>query len=147
MKPIVLKNIILIGLASLLAISCSSINSDSQNYYAKKHMRHGIIPLEPSVAKSNPKVLSPASIDRGKILYLDNCYSCHGEKAYGNGPKSKDFIGIPRNLVAMVKEVPNFRLYVMSSKIEGKMPGWNNVLSDNEVIDIENYIIHLSQQE
>jgi len=146
MKLQLLKNIFYISLLYLLTSSCSSINLDSREYYQKKHMRHGIVPIA-SNDVNNKRHLNPESILRGKESFMKNCFSCHGENARGNGPKSRDFIGIPRDLVAMVKEVPNFRFYVMASKIEGKMPGWKSLLSDKELVDIENFIIDLALKE
>lgn len=138
-------------LALFTYLSCSHVNKDEQEYYqSKSKMRHGIIPLTaPSSIVKRKKItfkkLSEAQVERGKQVYLKNCYHCHGIDGKGNGPKSIELKVKPRNLINVVKEVPNFKFFMAISQWQGKMPGWINALNEQEVEDVNVYIQYLAQ--
>ena len=131
----------------VLLTSCSQVNTQSNDYYKnQKKMRHGIVPI-PNSKTMTKEIISPPpkeKVAKGKELYLKNCYSCHGADGKGNGPGSIDLKVKPKNLIKIVKEVPNFKLYMSISQWQGKMPGWINVLSQNELDDVKAYIKSLA---
>lgn len=139
---------LLLSIITFTLISCSNVNTTSQDHYhSKQKMRHGIIPI-PTVknAKVKQGITPPNqdSVARGKQIYLKNCYTCHGLDGKGKGPGSIDLQVKPRNLIKIVKEVPNFRFFMAISQWQGKMPGWINVLSEKELDDVKSYIQHLA---
>lgn len=116
-------------------------------------MRHGIIPIpnqeltkKTSIAETG-SVFSNTKIQRGKKIYMTNCYSCHGIDAKGHGPGSVDLKDKPKDLTQIVKEVPNFKFFMLVSRWQAKMPGWVNVLSENELDDIQEYIRYLTKKD
>jgi mono/diheme cytochrome c family protein len=143
-----MKKITLILLVLTLA-TCSRINRESRDYYQQNNnpVRHGIVPLSQDTNVTNvstPEPLDEKAIVRGETVYQQNCQSCHGINATGNGPKAKKLQAKPRNLVTMAKEVPYFKFYIMVSRWQGEMPGWKNVLTEKEVSDLEQYIRSLA---
>lgn len=69
------------------------------------------------------------NIDAGKVLWFGQCTHCHGYKAYpGKAPKLK-----PR------KYKPTF-VYKRVFKGFKKMPGWKEVFSKNEIMQIVVYV-------
>ncbi|MBT4791109.1 MAG: cytochrome c [Halobacteriovoraceae bacterium] len=135
----------------VVALGCTQVNTQSKDHYdSKRTFRHGIVPVPVPASKDAagdkkfPKV-DNKSVALGKVLYKQNCYSCHGINGQGDGPRSVDQETIPVNLIDMARKVPNFNFYMMVSQWQNEMPGWQNVLSPKEITDIKNYIIHLAQ--
>ncbi len=131
-----------------LMTSCSQINQQSQDYNQEKKMRHGIIPLDAKIIKSNPleRKLIPRKVSAGAKAYKRYCLQCHGENAEGNGPQATQLTPQPKNLKKMAKQVPNFKFYIMVSQWQGSMPGWKSMLSKEEIESIEEFILSLAKK-
>lgn len=144
-----MKNILFIVI-SLSFFSCTSINRQSSDHYnATKTFRHGMVPISNNTLPKTKTEKKSVQVDlktlaKGKALYNQNCISCHGKTGEGNGPKSNELKVKPANLVKIVKNVPNFKMYMMVSQWQGEMPGWKSLLSDKEISHVRNYILHLS---
>ncbi len=137
------------SILALFLSSCTILNRDSQEHYQlKKKLRHGILPLAMKQVKGNKptRKIDLKAAERGKILFKNNCVSCHGHNGEGNGPLSSKQKTSPKNLVNIAKNVPNFKFYMMVSQWEGGMPGWRSMLSDKDIADIEQYILKLSNK-
>ncbi len=90
--------------------------------------------------RPNPTVSDTNSIKRGKIIYLDNCAACHGEKI--EGMKAED--------AGLETDSPDLKQRLLSHtdgdffwKIRngrGDMPSFQDELSDNEIWNVINYI-------
>ena len=107
---------------------------------------------------------SPASINRGRKLFLDNeikCLECHGDTGQGNGPQTRSYAegadkpGLfdewghpqkPRNLTTGIyrggrRPIDIYRR--IRGGIKGtKMPG-NTKLKDEQVWDLVNYVLSI----
>lgn len=71
-----------------------------------------------------------ANVDTGETIWADQCRHCHGRKAYpGKAPKLK-----PR------KYKPDF-VYRRVTDGFRKMPGWKDVYSDEERMQVVAYIL------
>jgi len=46
----------------------------------------------------------------------------------------------PADLDELVKNVPYFNFYVSLSKVQDKMPGWRNPLTEKETYDLTHYL-------
>ncbi|WP_412473305.1 c-type cytochrome [Halobacteriovorax sp. YZS-1-1] len=126
---------IYICLLLVFVSSCSSINTDSREYYHGQKMRHGIIPKDTTRTSENIKrVLDANSVVRGKKIYSKNCMSCHGQD--GNMIDNVD-------LSNLSKEVPNFNFYLLVSRSKESMPGWKSPLSKQDIKDLESYLYSL----
>lgn len=142
----------------LILSSCSQINTESRDYYQETQIaraqimnndrfRHGLVPIPHSerTVRIDRKKISQASIARGKVLYQQHCLSCHGQNADGKGTKAKELNYRPKDLVAIIKKVPNFKLYMMVSQWKGEMPGWKSMLNEKETEDLRNYLLNLAK--
>lgn len=119
-----------------LIVSCSRFNLSSQDYYNKKHMRHGIIPLSTTALKTGDN----STVLRGKDLYEKNCLSCHGVSGMGDGPEVKNLKEKPINLKKLVRDVPNFSFFMSISQWQGDMPGWKEPFTEKERAALVAYI-------
>lgn len=140
------KNILFL-LTGFLLISCSNVNTNSKNhFYTDRLLRHGVVPLpfNPRLTKGPKVKIDLVAAKRGKKVYKENCLACHGAKGFGDGVKANELGVLPKNLVKVVKDVPNFTFYMMASKWKNKMPGWKSVLSEKELKDVEHYIRKLA---
>ena len=81
-----------------------------------------------------------SSISRGQGLYQKHCASCHGKSGMGDGPLAKKNQLRPANLSNMAKTFPNYYLVFQVNRGKGEMPKWEDVLSNQEVWDLSNYI-------
>jgi cytochrome c553 len=129
-----------------------SVNQLSKDYYDyKKELRHGLIPVaRKKPAEREEKIPFPINFKQaelGRNVYLKHCAMCHGDDARGNGPKAGNFFPRPRDLVKTVKEVPNFKFYLAVSEWQKTMPGWNEPLTEDEILYIEMYLKSLSNKD
>ncbi|MFN8369537.1 MAG: cytochrome c [Bacteriovoracaceae bacterium] len=134
----------------MLVISCSHVNQESHDFYMGDYkIRHGIVPIPMNSNINSNKNETSFPIDkekakRGKFVYSKNCLECHGIKGEGDGEKANSLPVKPKNLVNSVRSVPNFKLYVSVSQWVGKMPGWKNHLTDEELEDLTHYLKELA---
>ncbi|MCU7924205.1 MAG: cytochrome c [Candidatus Thiodiazotropha sp. (ex Dulcina madagascariensis)] len=91
----------------------------------------------------------PGDPNVGKLVYLDKCAACHGRDGRGNGPlaevlgmKAKDHT----NSAEMNKNPNSYLVEVITYGSAGKslMPGWKEVLSEEEIEGVVSYIRLLS---
>jgi mono/diheme cytochrome c family protein len=102
-------------------------------------MSHWASPKSESERK-NPIKLSSESILAGAELYQNNCASCHGINAEGNGIVSANLNSKPANLRFMAGTHPDGDLAYKIKTGRGAMPGWASTLSNTEVWHLVNYI-------
>ena len=82
------------------------------------------------------------SVARGQKIYEKNCSGCHGDTGSGNGPIAKIFDVNAANLRGSPK---NLKHYITMQINNGRadMPEWKNLLSEQELIDVTNYVLSL----
>lgn len=132
----------------MMALSTSpqagGIPSDDQNVSERnKGNGHWVVPEEAGMRK-NPIPGETDSINRGKDLYRLNCMSCHGETAGGNGPAAAVLTPEPANLKKMSGTHSDGDFAWKIENGRGPMPAWKNILSENQIWDLVNYIQSLS---
>ena len=108
-------------------------------------MSHWASPKSESV-KKNPIKLSSESILAGAELYQNNCATCHGNNAEGNGIASASLKQKPANLRLMAGTHPDGDLAYKINTGRGAMPGWEGTLSNTEVWHLVNYIQLMSKE-
>ena len=98
--------------------------------------------LSPEQAsRGNPVDASPASIDRGRILFNRNCIQCHGETGRGDGELARTLPIPPANLYDHIPYHPDqFFFRVLANGLSGIMPGFASSLGEDERWDIMNFL-------
>lgn len=90
---------------------------------------------------------------KGKALYEKNCAACHGISGKGDGPAAASMSPKPKNLrdkeyVQALSDSYLLEIVTYGGASVDKsalMPGWGNVLSQQEIIDIISYVRGLSE--
>jgi mono/diheme cytochrome c family protein len=71
----------------------------------------------------------PANIELGQQLFRQQCVKCHGKGAYpGKAPKLK------------VKKLSPEDIYLRTAYGFGRMPAWEDVFTDHELMAITAYV-------
>jgi high-affinity iron transporter len=82
----------------------------------------------------------PPSPERGRVLYAENCASCHGENADGRGPDAAGLARPPANFTDrefMRGETPYDFFHVITvGRRRSSMPAWGEVFSLQERWDL-----------
>ncbi|MEO1495423.1 MAG: cytochrome c [Pseudomonadota bacterium] len=110
------------GLSKILAVSALSMCCVGIGFAAEKSV--------PPVPFTEDFLGSDLNISAGEVIWAEQCRHCHGKKAYpGKAPKLK-----PR------RYKPNF-VYRRVTDGFRKMPGWKDVYSDEERMQVVSYIL------
>ena len=112
---------------------------------SKSHFRHGWAYQNQSFQTEKYRS-SEDSIDRGKILFQHHCQKCHGVDGKGQGELAKALRLSPANLTNLPKDLPKSYILVQIKSGKGSMPQWKDFLTDNQVVDLTNYIIDLNRK-
>ncbi len=90
----------------------------------------------------NPVDPGPASVERGRRLYLANCSSCHGVSGSGDGPAADWMLPGPGDLRSVVPALSDGTLAFRISRGEAgtQMPAFGGVLTDSDRWDLVNYL-------
>jgi mono/diheme cytochrome c family protein len=81
---------------------------------------------------------------RGQDFYMKNCFTCHGVKGDGNGPRAYFISPRPRNFThEQARSVYN-RPRLFDAVVNGKrgtpMPAWGKVLTEQQVADVAEFV-------
>jgi len=90
----------------------------------------------------NPIAVSEESLAMGSALYSENCATCHGDDASGNGPLADTLSSPPADLRAHVPLHPAGETfnYISNSFPNSPMPAWKDRLSEEQIWHIVNYL-------
>jgi mono/diheme cytochrome c family protein len=82
--------------------------------------------------------------EKGREFYSANCFTCHGLKGDGRGPRSSSIHPPPRNFLAADSRKTFNRPALFKAISKGKpgtvMPSWAKVLSDQEIANVAEYV-------
>ncbi len=135
----------IVGIFALLT-SCQSSSKPSPALSNEiPEMRHGWTfltgPKPTKVYQSNLD-----SIQRGEKLFSKHCARCHGLDGKGDGKDAEIWQIYPSNLTELPDTHSKPYLIFQINKGKAGMPRWQNLLSDQELVDLSSYIRHLSRQ-
>lgn len=81
---------------------------------------------------------------QGKAFFLKNCFTCHGTKGGGDGPRSHFIIPRPRDFTSQMSRQMFNRVRLFSGITKGRtgtvMPAWGKVLSDQQIADVAEFV-------
>jgi high-affinity iron transporter len=99
------------------------------------------------VPEKSPVAFGPDSVKRGKGIFLERCFGCHGRIGDGKGPNAIEMLPRPRNLTnhSFFVSLPDSRLFesITYGIVGTGMPPWDT-LPESERWDLVNYVRHLS---
>jgi copper transport protein len=94
-----------------------------------------------AATEGNPVEATQASIDRGRMLFTNNCVQCHGETGRGDGPLAASLPIQPANLYLHVPFHPDqFFFGVMTKGLSGVMPSFESSISEEDRWNILNFL-------
>jgi mono/diheme cytochrome c family protein len=103
-----------------------------------KILRHGYIqwldkrPYSPS---NDPKL-----VKEGSAIYTKHCLQCHGENGKGDGPVAKKYGVKAASITKSSKNLSNHTLFVQVAEGRGDMPQWVDVLTEEEIWALTQYL-------
>lgn len=137
-KQIILTTVITLFSSVLLAAGSHSGGHGGHKMGAMG-MAHWASPKE-AMMQANPIASSADSIAKGSTIFQNNCVSCHGKNADGNGPSAAYLTPKPTNLQAMSGMHPDGDFAWKIANGRGPMPAWKGLLSQNDIWHTVNYI-------
>lgn len=103
--------------------------------------------VDPLLAGSGPGEAIDAGdiamVTRGEEIYEQQCISCHGPELRGDGPQAEGMEPPPADFSAphtYVHSDSDFIYWIRAGKQGTDMPGFGNVLSDQEIRDVLSFI-------
>lgn len=93
------------------------------------------------------ELTSPEARRRGRVLYVENCVLCHGERADGRGVRHDTLVPPPRDYADpawRAQATPRSVYYALAEGIQGTaMPAWN-VLDSDQLWDLTAYVLSVA---
>ena len=90
-----------------------------------------------------PKGLK-GNVEKGKAFYMNNCFTCHGVKGDGKGPRASFNIPRPRNFTSEASRMVLNRERIFNSITHGRvgtvMPAWGKVLNDQQIANVAEFV-------
>jgi len=84
--------------------------------------------------------------DAGRQFYMENCFTCHGRKGDGNGPRSNFIRPKPRNFLHVDSRRSLNRPALYQAISIGKpgtvMPAWSKVLNEQQIVNVAEFVFH-----
>jgi mono/diheme cytochrome c family protein len=103
--------------------------------------------IDPQYAKAhNPLTASDLTLREGKVLYENNCVTCHGTSGRGDGPASRGMNPAPADLTAAIRLPIASDAYLDWTISEGgipvqsAMPPYKTALSNDEIWKVVLYL-------
>lgn len=122
-------------LTSLALSACNGETTPAATDYSKI-----VVPID--------RLHSDEARERGRGLFRVKCSLCHGERADGNGVRSKGLSGKPVNFGSTDWRASTTPLAVYEVLREGKrgtsMPAWPT-LSEEQTWDVVSYVLSVAQ--
>jgi copper transport protein len=94
------------------------------------------------VSLGNPVEATTESVERGRVLYQQNCVVCHGVDGRGDGPQAASLDPAPTDfrLHIPLHTDPQFFNFIAYGYINSAMPAWRDQLSDEQMWDLVNFL-------
>ena len=91
-------------------------------------------------ARKNPIPADKDSIARGGAIYNTHCALCHGEKGKGDGVAGSTLNPRPADLTTSAAHRSDGDLAWKIAHGRGLMPGFKNVLTEEQIWDVVNFV-------
>lgn len=81
---------------------------------------------------------------KGGAFFMNNCFTCHGVKGDGNGPRAYFITPQPRNFLLETSRQKLNRPFLFEAITNGRlgtnMPAWGKVLNSQEIADVAEFV-------
>lgn len=99
----------------------------------------------PFVFSAEQVALTPKQIERAKVVYIENCMACHGEKGDGKGAAASMITGHkPRDFTTGYFRHGGEPKEIFRTISEGSdgtaMPPWKDALTDDDIWTLVHYV-------
>ena len=105
------------------------------------------ITTPPSVAADMTQPLPQklkGNVESGRVFFMKNCFTCHGVKGDGNGPRAYFIAPRPRNFTSGESRQTYNRPRLFDAISNGKrgtvMPAWSKVLDDQQIANVAEFV-------
>ena len=112
------------------------------------------VPPQPNVVVSSAPVATDmalpfplklkGSIEDGRVFFMKNCFTCHGVKGDGNGPRAYFIAPRPRNFTSAETRQSYNRPRLFDAITNGKrgtvMPAWGKVLDQQQIANVAEFV-------
>jgi mono/diheme cytochrome c family protein len=105
-----------------------------------------LLQLMVGVALAGMPTKRPSPEERGKSLYQDNCFQCHGKKALGDGPLGRKLDGNVPPLAGQIKKAQFDETVPMILRGKGDMPGFNGIMDKHDAKRILSWLATLDPE-
>ena len=82
--------------------------------------------------------------DKGRIFFMGNCFTCHGVKGDGNGPRAYFITPPPRDFLLETSRQRLNRPVLFEAIANGRlgtnMPAWGKVLNNQEIANVAEFV-------
>ncbi len=130
--------IILFAASNILLAQTSESKDDSSNWKAPKSANK----------MKNPLAGIIEATKKGKKLFSDNCFECHGDSGTGNGPSADMLDPKPADFtsVKVQKQSDGALFWKISEGDNGAMASYKGTFNEKERWQLVNYIRQLSKE-
>lgn len=84
------------------------------------------------------------NIESGRTFFMKNCFTCHGIKGDGNGPRAYFIAPRPRNFTSVESRQAYNRPRLFEAISNGKrgtvMPAWSRVLDEQQIANVAEFV-------
>jgi len=84
------------------------------------------------------------NVESGRAFFLKNCFTCHGVKGDGNGPRAFFIAPRPRNFTSVESRQTYNRPRLFDAISNGKrgtvMPAWGRVLDQQQIANVAEFV-------
>jgi mono/diheme cytochrome c family protein len=137
-------SLILVALASIFVLAACAAKADTDS-------EEKPVPA-PYAGMKNPVEGKTDAADAGKLIYTDNCLTCHGESGKGDGPGGTSLKIKPADLTEVAANDDDDRIFwivseggVPAGKSEDMKP-WKDTLSQDEIWQVITYMRTIKQK-
>ena len=82
--------------------------------------------------------------EKGRIFFMSNCFTCHGVKGDGNGPRAYFITPPPRDFLLETSRQRLNRPVLFEAITNGRlgtnMPAWGKVLNNQEIANVAEFV-------
>lgn len=82
--------------------------------------------------------------EQGRIFFMGNCFTCHGVKGDGNGPRAYFITPPPRDFLLETSRQRLNRPVLFEAITNGRlgtnMPAWGKVLNNQEIANVAEFV-------